>query len=128
MPLITSPEFGKSASFTLYGDDWTPTGDEWARATAARKRDYWQRLGELAIVAKQNELRKGIDVRGKALTPVNQAYRRDKATGPPLTPHRAESRFWYRMRVSLRSDGVTVYWGDNWAKVVQAVLNARRHQ
>jgi len=120
MPIVTSPATSTSASFTIFGEDFTPDDPEWLRATPARRRDYWKRVGELAIQAKQNELRRGIDVDGRALRPVKPESRKDGATGPPLTPHRGSSRFYYRMRVALRADGVTVFWGDNWARVVQA--------
>lgn len=120
MPIVTSPEGGTSASFTIFGPDFTPNDPEWLRATPNRRRDYWRRVGELAIQAKQAELRRGIDVDGRALKPVKPLSRKDGADGPPLTPHRGSSRFYYRMRVALRADGVTVFWGDNWARVVQA--------
>lgn len=120
MPIVTSPPTGHSASFTIFGSDFMPSDAEWLRATDARRRDYWRRVGELAIQAKHRELVAGIDVDGHKLTPVKPSSRKDGATGPPLIPHGGSSRFYFRMRQSLRADGVTVFWGDNWAKVVQA--------
>lgn len=115
MPLTVD---AKRSNFQVSGPDWEPIRDIWwEAATPARRQAYWSFLASRLKAAKDSELRRGLDASGEKLTRIK--YKRpDGATGPPLTPHRASSRFRRYCRVVSTTDHATVFWGNSWAKVV----------
>lgn len=116
MPIVVSVE---KANFKLVGPEWFPAGPAWARAREPERRAYRRRLGELAVEAKRRELRKGVGVDGKKFEP-RKWPRPDHANGPPLSPHRAQSRFQRLLAFAVNAGGVTLFWRGGWAKVVGA--------
>jgi hypothetical protein len=106
------------SSFHVEGDDWSPVRDVWWQsATETRRREYWAYLGSRLRAAKDSELRRGLDATGERLARIR--YKRpDGSTGPPLTPHRADSRFRRYCRVVPTASGATLFWGQGWAVVV----------
>lgn len=105
-------------SFTLDAAAWVDPR-QWAAAPEALRRRYLARVGELATRRKRWEQARRLDARGKALLP-RLDPRADGANGPPLSPHRAESRTakWLRSSVGLKAGSVTCWWSHGWGKVL----------
>lgn len=100
------------------GDDYEPAGLAWLYARPEQRREHWRTVGNLAVRRIRNRLRLGRDKDGRPLARL-RTKRPDGADGPPLTPHRAESRFSRYLRVSATPRGCVVFWGHGWAKVVR---------
>lgn len=92
----------------------------WDDAPEAIKAKFYGHMADYAMSLKLNELRRGKDVHGDPLHPVQPRSRRDGATGPPLSPHQAESRTqeWLKSAVSRRKGTVTLYWPASWGKIL----------
>jgi hypothetical protein len=94
----------------LTGPDYEPTGPAWGRATEAERRAYWKRVAEIAYFIKRQEIARGIGADGRKLPPVKLESRPDRAKGPPLAPHQAESRTARLLAYSSTATGATLYW------------------
>jgi hypothetical protein len=94
----------------IRGDDIEPKGEAWDNATPADRRAYYQRAGELALVIKRDEIRRGIGYDGKPLEPVLPSSRPDGAKGKPLDPHYARSRTYRLLAMRVATNGVTLFW------------------
>jgi hypothetical protein len=94
----------------LTGAEYEPTGPAWDRATEAERRAYWRRLAEIAYFVKRQEIARGIGADGRKLPPVKLESRPDRAKGPPLAPHQAESRTARLLAYSSTATGATLYW------------------
>jgi hypothetical protein len=115
------------ATFRLAGPDFEPYRDEdWKRASEADRKAYWNEVGRLAYAAKQRELAQGIGVDGKPLFPVKHP-RPDGAKGPPLSPHRIQSRFRRYLDWREGRDGVTLFWGHSWRAIVGYHMLGKGH-
>lgn len=92
----------------------------WEDAPDAIKAKFYAHMADYATSLKLTELRKGKDVHGKPLHPVQMKYRKDGATGPPLSPHQPESRTqkWLKAAVSRAKGTVTLYWPSSWGKIL----------
>ncbi len=106
------------ASFNLTGPEFEPIGGGWAFATTAEKRAYWREVGRLAVEAKRDELRRGINTLGRKFRAVKPSSRPDGATGPPLSPHQESSRFQKWARAATTDRSATVFWSHGWARIV----------
>lgn len=117
MPLVVNAD---KANFRISGADFEPWRDEaWQRAGTEERRQYWDKVGELAFHEKKKELRRGIDIHGKRLKPIK--YRRpDGSTGPPLSPHQPNSRFQRNLSWANGANGCTVFWQGGWSRIVGA--------
>lgn len=107
------------SSFSLSGSDVTPNHWAWDMAGPTRRKDYFQTLGQACYRRKIRELQAGVGVDGQKLKPVQPRSRPDRATGPPLSPHEASSRFQRYLRVFAAADRCTLYWAAGWSKVVR---------
>ena len=103
-------------AITLDAAAWLPP-HEWAAAPEFLRRKYLERVRDLAIFRKRDELRRGLGVDGEKLIP-RKHPRADGAKGPPLIPHRVDSRTWKRVRGSIGKGHVTIWWGAGWGKVL----------
>lgn len=97
-----------------------PTDIAWKWASEAVRLQYYKHAADIALSLKQKEIRKGVDVDGKPLRPVQRASRPDGATGPPLTPHYAESRTrkWLRASIGIKAGTVTLWWSHGWGTIL----------
>jgi hypothetical protein len=106
----------------LTGAEFEPTGPAWDRATEAERRAYWRRLAEIAYFLKRQEIARGIGADGRKLPPVKPESRPDRAKGPPLAPHQAESRTARLLAYSSTATGATLYWRASgrrsWAEIL----------
>jgi hypothetical protein len=106
----------------LTGAEYEPTGPAWDRAIEAERRAYWRRLAEIAYFVKRQEIARGIGADGKKLPPVKPENRPDRAKGPPLAPHQAESRTARLLAFSATATGATLYWRasgrKSWAEIL----------
>ena len=113
---------GKKASFSILGPDAGPPKIPGVRVTAARRKAYWEMLARHVTARKNWSLARGIDAHGKRLKPVRPSACPDRATGPPLTPHRVDSRSrkWLRVQPFPRNnpDRIVGFWSHNWATIV----------
>lgn len=109
------------ASFSLSGADVEPVHWAWALAGPKERRAYYLDLGRACYRRKILELAAGIGVDGRPLRPVKPSSRPDRATGPPLSPHEAASRFQRYLVKQPFADPTrcTLYWTQGWAKVVR---------
>lgn len=115
MPLTVNE---RKASFTLKGPDCEPDHWAWEFASPAERIAYFKRLGEHCVRELRTQLRLGRDAKGKPFAPLRNP-RPDGATGKPLVPHHAESRFSKYLSVFAAVDRTTIYWGRGWAKFVR---------
>jgi hypothetical protein len=124
MPLTVNEE---KASFRLAGPDFEPEAGNvyWKNAGPSERKKYFDEVGRLAITRKRRDLEKGLDANGDKLKKVLPKSRPDGADGPPLSPHRVKSRFQRYVRVSASIDGVVIYWGYGWRKVVAGHRSGR---
>lgn len=97
-----------------------PTDRAWQQATEGVRLRYYQHAADEALSLKLKELRKGIGVDGQKLHPVLPKYRPDGATGPPLSPHRPESRSqkWLRSSIGMKAGTITLWWSHGWGEIL----------
>ena len=81
----------------------------WRSARSEERKRYYTRLGELIQIEMRDALRRGVDRHGRRMR--RRKYRRsDGASGPPLIPHRADSRTWRLLTFSASPRGVRMWW------------------
>jgi hypothetical protein len=107
----------------LTGAEFEPTGPAWDRATEAERRAYWRRLAEIAYFLKRQEIARGIGADGRKLPPVKPESRPDRAKGPPLAPHQAESRTARLLAYNSTASGATLYWRASGRKSWALILS-----
>jgi len=107
-----------------------------ARQPADVRRMYWAWVTELGLRAKDKDLSKGLDARGRPLRPISartRKYRKSAMTpsgkgdpkAPPLTPAYQLSRTRSLLTGRAEADRAEFYWrfdpwtGDTWAKVLE---------
>lgn len=92
----------------------------WRRASETVRLQFYKHAADIALSLKQKEIRRGIGVDGEPLAPVQRASRPDGATGPPLSPHYAESRTrkWLRASIGVKAGTVTLWWSHGWATIL----------
>jgi hypothetical protein len=92
----------------------------WRKASESVRLKYYTHAADIALSLKQKEIRRGVGVDGKRLAPVKPSSRPDGATGPPLTPHTAESRTrkWLRVSIGLKSGTITLWWSHGWGQIL----------
>jgi hypothetical protein len=105
----------KSKPIVLNAAEWIPAA-EWAAAPESIRRRYINRVRELALARKTSEINRGIGADGQRLRPVRS--RPDGATGPPLSPHRPESRTRLRLRGYVGKGHVTLTWTHGWLTIL----------
>lgn len=117
MPVVVDP---KRASFRLSGPDFEPVDDPaWRYATRLDRRAFWAHVARLAYEEKIKDLRAGRGVDGRPLQRVKPESRPDGATGPALSPHRAESRFQRLLRYGATDRWANLWWGNGWSAIVR---------
>lgn len=84
---------------------------------------FWAIVAIIAERVKQDELQRGLDRHGRKLKPVRVRkvkFRRSGRVvdGEPLMPHRGLSRTRRLLRYLVTSVGVTFYWTNGWARVL----------
>jgi hypothetical protein len=90
----------------------------WAEATEATRRGARDLAVELLIGAKRRQVAAGRGADGKPLPP-RRRPRPDRATGPPLAPHRERSRSQTRLRHSVVGPSkVVIWWGAGWGRIL----------
>ena len=92
----------------------------WRSASPDLRRRFYQYAAETARALKLARLRKGEDVWGQPMVPVLSRSRRDRAAGPPLSPHRSESRTqkWLRASVGQRAKTIRLWWSHGWGRIL----------
>jgi hypothetical protein len=90
----------------------------WAEATEATRRGARDLAVQLLIGAKRRQVTAGRGADGKPLPP-RKHPRTDRATGPPLAPHRERSRSQTRLRYSVVGPSkVVIWWGAGWGRIL----------
>lgn len=106
------------ASENSFRVDALPPSDEWGAASAADRKVYLRRLGELAMDRKHWELDRALDASTGEKMPARQKPRDDGADGPVLTPHNRQSRSHRYMRMSVGAGHVTIWWSHGWGTIL----------
>lgn len=106
------------ASENSFRVDALPPADEWEAASAADRKAYLRRLGEIAMERKHWELDRALDANTGERMPARQKPRDDGADGPVLTPHNRQSRSHRYMRASAGAKHVTIWWSHGWGTIL----------
>lgn len=93
---------------------------EWLSTNRQIRSRYLRQLGPLAVNMHGWQCARGLDADGKRLRAVLPSSRPDGATGPPLTPHYAESRTrdLIRFRVDPDAGEVILFWAEDWGVIL----------
>jgi hypothetical protein len=94
--------------------------DEWAAAPDFLRRQILEFAAQRIKQEKIVQLANGIGADGKRLARVQPKSRRDRSTGPALSPHRAASRSqkWCRAVIGYKAGTVVVTWSNGWLAIL----------
>lgn len=97
------PRAGEPKTIRL--EDLISVPPELATVTIDHRATYWRLVGDRALRVKKGEILDGIGADGERLLPVQR-----RGGGPPLVPHRANSRTYRLLALAARADGASLYW------------------
>ncbi len=121
-------------SFAISGIE--PNDPAWLRAPRELRLRFWQRVGQLAFDAKQDELSKGLDRFGNRMVPISEATRKARRywdyspmglsdpKAPPLMPNYSASRTRSLLRWKAFDDQTIFFWafdphtGRPWGEIL----------
>ena len=90
---------------TIRIEELIPVPPELAAAAVDHRAVYWRLIGGRALAVKKAEVLEGVGADGEPLLPVQR-----RQGGPPLIPHRANSRTYRLLALAARADGASLYW------------------